>query len=111
MRHRRTHTRTTRWRYGNKPVRYYKRGKHPHVITHDLENEYISVGLTSSNKSGHHKLRRVYESNGETKYLVHYPTRDKKQKYGRDLGFRIDIDSEREAIKIGEKKLTPRDRQ
>jgi len=49
--------------------RHKKLGNHPHLVLNSFDNKIWSIGLTSSKKSGHHKLIKVVESNGRTAYL------------------------------------------
>ena len=68
--------------YGNLPIRKYLVGGHYHVIVDEVDNKYISVGLTSD-KPGikrNQELHKVYESNGKTYSSFHYHVLIKKVK-------------------------------
>lgn len=74
--------------YGTLPI--HKAGidkkHHPHVVVdkHGKNGTWYSVGIQSGSKSGHHKLEKVYESNGEVGYLHkeanNWPKKSYKQK-------------------------------
>lgn len=90
--------------YGNLPIRKYLVGGHYHVIVDEIDNKYISVGLTSD-KPGikrNQDLHKVHESNGKIARLKRNADFDYKNRYKKETAnFHIDKESEAIAIKIG----------
>lgn len=90
--------------YGNLPIRKHLVGGHYHVIVDEVDNKYISVGLTSD-KPGikrNQELLKVYESNGKIARLKRNADFDYKKRYKKELAnFHIDKESEALAVKIG----------
>ena len=96
-------------KYGKMPIQKYKKGSksnihgHYHVIVESVDDDYISVGLTS-NKPGdkkNQKLHKVYESNGKIARLKSSGTIDKKNRYSvRKANFNVDLETEKKAIAI-----------
>lgn len=87
------------------PVKtYFPGGSHPHVIVKTIGNKNLSVGITHSPKSGHHKLEEVEESTGEKAYLQHTPTFDKRSNYSsKEKSWHLTKDGEKKAKKIASK--------
>ena len=84
-------------KYGQMPIKRYKVSNHYHVIADEIEDKYVSVGLTSDNpvNDDNQKLYKVYESNKKIARLKNSATIDKKNKYSKkNANFTIDIDSE-----------------
>jgi hypothetical protein len=88
--------------YGTMPVRKYKKGNmknghgHYHIIIDLLEDNYISVGLTSDkpNNPKDQKLHIVYESNNKIARLKSSGTIDKKNRYSDNIAkFNVDVET------------------
>lgn len=88
---------TKRKKFGNLPIhKYQKNGNHPHVVVKKENEKWLSVGLTSSDRSGHHKLREVEESSGKKAYMHHSVTHAPKENYNpKKENFTIDTESEK----------------
>ena len=83
---------------------YFPGGSHPHVIVKTIGNKNLSVGITHSPKSGHHKLEEIKESTGEKAYLQHTPTFDKRSNYSSKVkSWHLTKEGEKKAIKIANK--------
>lgn len=83
---------------------YFPGGAHPHVIVRSTGNKNLSVGITHSSKSGHHKLIEIIESTGEKAYLQHTATLGKKKDYSKkEKEWYLTKNSEKKAIKIANK--------
>lgn len=84
------------------PIHKYKVGEnHPHVVVKKGKPDWISVGLTNSPRSGHHKLREVTESTGQKSHLVHYVTEDKAKNYkAHPENYSVDAETEKRAVSM-----------
>ena len=91
--------------YGNMPIHRAKFGnRHPHLVVIHNDKEFISVGLTTSNKRN--DLRKVYYSNGKQAYLKRNAERKKRSLYEKKRErFNVDIETENHAYKIAMNKL------
>lgn len=88
--------------YGKLPIHVAGIDKkhHPHVVIdkHGKNGTWYSVGIQSGSKSGHHKLKQVYESNGEIGYLHKEANNWPATSYQRIAEkWHIDVDSEARA--------------
>ena len=92
------------------PIRRYKKGSgkythgHYHIIVDSLDDNYISVGLTSDkpNNPNNQNLHKVYESNKKIARLKSSGTFDNKKHYSKDLAnFNVDVETEERAKRIG----------
>ena len=85
-------------RFGKLNIHRHKIKNHPHVVVERDGKKVYSVGLTHSEKSGHHKLHRVYESNGQVVYMLHSVSHDKESFYAKNPeNYKIDEVSEARA--------------
>lgn len=96
---------TKKYKYGKLPIKkYYRGGRHPHIIVEEANNQIYSVGITHSDHSGNHKLKDVHESNGVIAHMNHYVTKDKNKNYNSTPeDFNVDIDSENRAKEMVKK--------
>lgn len=94
-------------KFGNLPVHKYKSGRnHPHVVVKKGTPNWISVGLTSSSRSGNHKLPEVTESTGRKSHLVHYVTEADSKKYKAEKeNYTVDEKTEKRAKSMVENYL------
>ena len=86
--------------YGKMPIKRYKVSNHYHVIADEIDDNYVSVGLTSDNPNNNdnQKLHKVYESNNKVVRLKSSATIDKTSKYSKEnANFNIDVESEQRA--------------
>ena len=89
------------------PVKRYFVSDHYHIITYEIDDMYISVGLTSDKPKNakNQKLLIVYESNGKKARLKSCATIDKKIKYSKDNAkFNVDIEAEKKALELSQAK-------
>ena len=93
--------------YGKMPIKRYKVSNHYHVIADEIEDKYISVGLTSDkpNNNDNQKMHKVYESNKKIARLKNSATIDKKNRYSKENAkFNIDKASEEKVKKMANNK-------
>ncbi len=96
-------------KYGSMPIRKYLKGGHYHVIVHNFDDNYVSVGLTSDKPTNkkNQQLHKVYESNGKIARLKRNATIDKKKRYHKRVAnFNVDEETEKKAFTIGMKKIS-----
>jgi hypothetical protein len=91
-------------KYGKLPIKRYLVSNHYHIIVDEIDDCYVSVGLTSNKPENddNQKLRKVYESNNKIVRLKSSATIDKKNKYSKvNANFNVDIESENIAKTMG----------
>lgn len=69
--------------YGTLPIHKsnFDKNHHPNIVVEKNRKKWLSVGIQSASKNGHHKLAKVYESHGEVGYLQHHVNERKPSDY------------------------------